>query len=210
MKKWIAFFLMGTMLLLGGCSTKSDAKSPSLYSEGIEVVSQLKEMSESEGYLSAFTMNDSVLRHLEGTAVSDPAQPTAVYQLTIPDDKLLGILDSAAAESIPDSLRPMLKAKLCAAVPTQINAMGGSEVLAASSLCMASKNFLCEDFTGNTLYLYLYEDGAPVMVAFSANEEHIVSATGCYLLGISPDEEAISSLKPFLSELSVEITEVTP
>lgn len=72
--------------------------------------------------------------------------------------------------------KPLLIDRLLRAIPTQINAREGSDILAATSLLTTEDAFLYPDLKEYTLYLYLYKGNYQSMVLFRPGKNHIVLA----------------------------------
>ena len=213
MKKMISMLLCAGLLLmtLAGCAepaASTPADPVTLYDQGLELVSLMKEMAESPEYLNALTGNPAIREKLAGAAPSDPAGPAAVYELKIRGEDLMQLLGLNSAE-LTDRLNTALMAKSCAAVASQLNAQGGAELLAASSLCTASSSVVNPEFAGNTLYLYVYPETAPVLTAFSA-EDGVVTATASFILLEDFRSASAEEVQAFLADLPVKVAEVQP
>lgn len=206
---FVVLALIGIVCLCSGCSTqKNDEKS--LYAQGIEIVSLMKEMVENEDYLDIYTENEAILQHLSGAGPADPTKPKAVYEISVPEDELMQLFQLEKNTDFSDSLKSFLKARTYSAFASELNAMGGAELLAASSICTTVKNFISTDFTGNVLYLYLYENSAPVLISFSSNSENIVTATGNFILCEAFNSRTKEDIEAFFEYISVDVKEVLP
>ena len=95
-----------------------------------------------------------------------------------------------------DRLRSFMEERIQAAIATEINAAGGAMLLAASSICTASKTFVCQELTENAIYLYTYGDGVPAAVSFLRGEDGSVSATASFLLDESFPADDPEAWKP--------------
>lgn len=204
-------------LLLTACSTTAGGTTgsepqqaqtgKSLYQQGSEVAMRMEEMVESEEYLKLYTTNPQILQLISACA-GDYSQPKAVYDLSVPADSLLGIIDEEL-----NALSPTLKEEVIgraqSALPTMINSRQGAEVLAASSICVAGKTFVSnESVEEGKLYLYLYEDGCPVIVHFAPGEDNSVRAQGMLLFGEELRHMDPEGLETLLAELSVQLVPV--
>ncbi len=216
---------LSLVMTLGGCAGKEPAGEASqpepeaapaktLYQQGEELAAWLVEMAGNRDYLSLYTGDEEVLgvlaRAVEG---KDYTSPKAVYSVTVPGDaagKLLGLMGMEGADGLPDRLQQRVREKMIQALPTQVNAMAGTETLAAASICTASKTFVNDQVTEGVIYLYAYENGAPVAVTFLPGEDGAVAATGTFLLGDSFSLESLESMEGMLGMLGVKLEEVTP
>jgi len=211
MKKKL-FGMIALLLLaaaLSGCGSTASTER-SLYDQGIEVVSLMSEMVQSETYLDAYTSNSEVRALLMDVGPADPNAPKAVFALSFQEAELMWqeLLGLEEADGLSQTLRDYLTVRGYASLPQQINAMGGASTLAASSICTASRCFLSSQLTGSTVYLYLYEESVPVMVVFSANDEGIVTASGCFILADSFQPQNKEETEALLEDFSVTVSEV--
>lgn len=203
-----AVALTSTVLLSSGCNNLKNEKS--LYDQGVQVVSLMKEMTENEDYLNAVTGSAVLKGQLSDAGAEDPGKPKAVYQISIGEDKLTQYFQLDQVEKASEAMKAYLRAKSYCTIAPQINAAEGTQELAAASACTVSQSFVCSNFTGDVLYLYLYEDAAPVMIAFSSGPEQIVTATGSYLLVKDFAPESKEEVASIFGDLSVEVTQVQP
>ena len=213
------------VLLFGGCKKQEPAADPAgpeqapapaktLCERGEELAAELAEMAGNRDYLSLYTGDEEILgilaRAVEG---KDYTSPKAVYSLTVPEDaagKILELMGMEGADSLPDHLKRRVREKMFQALPAQVNAMAGADTLAAASICTAGKVFADPAVTDGVIYLYTYENGAPVAVTFLPGEDGAVSAGGTFLLGDSFSVESLGSADGMLGLLGVKVEEVTP
>ena len=203
----IAFIMLAVILvctLLFGCGTQEKT----LYNQGIEVAALMSEMASDPEYITALTGSPEVQKALQCAAAADPKSPLSVYEVIIPQEALLGLLGVENTDSMSENLKANLTARSYAAIGPQINAAGGVNNLAAASLCTAELSFLNSGFTGNTIYIYSYQNSAPVLVSFSAGQDGIVTATGCFLLGNSISSESKEEMEDYFAEFGAEIRKV--
>lgn len=206
-----AVVCLAAVLLFSGCGKAASpaVTDASLYEQGTELVALLSEMAQSAVYLDAFTGSPEVKAAITGAGAADPANPKAVFELKFQASDLLQLQNIDELSNVSEALQNHLTAKSYSALAAQLNALGGTNLLAASSICTASQTFYNSAFTGNTIYLYVYADSAPVMVAFSANDEGIVSASGSFILGDVFQPESKADIEAFFDPLSIEITEIS-
>ena len=95
-----------------------------------------------------------------------------------------------------------------ASIVSQINAMGGVENLAASSVCTVGKTFVSENASESIIYLYTYEDAAPIAVTFTVGEDYTVSATGTFILYDGFTFGSAEEIRSAFSDIAVSVTEV--
>lgn len=227
--KTVALLLALALVLLAGCgqgnapapssgapessqAAPSQAPEKTLLEQGQELVALMGEMANNSQYASFYTDDQEMQELLAAAGEGDFSSPQAVYAIRFPDEALAGLLELAGLGSLDgfsDELRQNLRARVISAMPTQLNAMGGSSVLAAASICTASKTFVNGQAAENLIYLYTYPNAVPVAVTFLPGEDGAVSATGMFILyeqGQSMGPEQFQSL---LGSFGVEIEEVT-
>jgi len=207
-----ALLLALAMALLAGCGQKAQAPGKSLKEQGQELVSLMGEMAASGDYVSFYTDADEMRELLSAAGEGDFSSPKAVYSIRFPDSALGGLLSLVGMNSLDGlsgELRANVKARMMSALPSQVNAMGGADVLAAASLCTASKTFLNGEVSENVIYLYVYEDAVPAAVTFLPGEDGAVSATGMLILYDGFQAEDMETLSGQLEQLGAEVEEVS-
>ena len=197
MKKRIIIIFMAVMIFgMTACGTKKEQVS--LYEQGLEVVTLMDEMADSQSYVQMFTGNTQISELIQSNANGDYSKPQAVYEVVLRKDSYQGLLGSEATQAtMSDELKGIVSRKVNASVITQLNAYGGSENLAASTICTAGISFVNSEVKEDVIYIYVYENTAPVAVIFLKEGNDIVSANGTFLLG----EELTNLKKESISQL---------
>ena len=186
MKKAVCSLLAILMLVsFAGCAGVENSKS--LYEQGIEVISMMTEMAESEAYLEALSGSQELKDKVLHIGTKTPETPEVVYEVMVEEDAVLQMLNLSDLSGFSENLQKNLRSRIYSVIASQINATEGVTALAASRACTASKSFLNDEMSGNKLFLYVYKDGAPVLVSFTSNDEGIVSATGSFLFKDTSD-----------------------
>lgn len=205
--------LLVLALLLAGCGLQPEIPEKTLYDQGRELVSLMGEMAASTPYTSLYTGDQEMAELLSGAGEWDFSAPQTVYRIRMPESALQEIaeaMDPDGQEALSDGLKAVMSARVISTLPTQLNAMGGADVLAASSICSASKSFVSSELTENTIYLYLYEKAVPAAVVFLPGEGGAVSANGTLLLNDSFGRYSLEELRGVLEKLGAEVEEITP
>jgi len=194
------------LLLLGGCGTGDNAPAPeakSLHDRGMELVAVMDEMIRSETYIQGVGGSAEIHAVIYEMAQGDYTSPRAVYAICIPDD-LRELIHTLSGEDfwgdLSPSLRDNLGKRLTASVVGQLNAAQGVTSLAASSLCVAQSAFVDETVTGTVMYLYVFEEGFPILVTFTPWEGGAVTAGADFLLYEDLDLSSAEALQAQLSE----------
>ena len=195
-KKFIVILTVITILSLTACGTKKEQVS--IYEQGLEVVALMDEMADSQSYVQMFTGNMQISEVIQSNTSGDYSEPLVVYEVVLKNDNFLGLLgNDETQESMSDELKEIINKKINASVITQLNAYGGSENLAASTICTAGISFVNNEVKEDIIYIYVYENTAPVAVMFLQEGNDIVSANGTFMFGeefINLTEESISDL----------------
>ncbi|MCI8275004.1 MAG: hypothetical protein HFI66_05225 [Lachnospiraceae bacterium] len=198
MKKLFPFCL-ALVLLLAACGTK---KEKPLYDQGLELVSLMNEMTQSDSYFEMFSTSPAIKEQMAGIAEAAQAglyqKPKTVYRITADMGGLMKFWESSSgADMNLDGMSPELtayiQARLFNSCASILNSSAGMEAIAASSIYMCSKSFVCREAGESTAYLYIYEDARPVLITFIVGEDNAVSASGSYILG-ETDIESLSGL----------------
>ena len=195
-KKFIVILTVIMILSLTACGTKKEQVS--IYEQGLEVVALMDEMADSQSYVQMFTGNMQISEVIQSNTSGDYSEPLVVYEVVLKNDNFLGLLgNDETQESMSDELKEIINKKINASVITQLNAYGGSENLAASTICTAGISFVNNEVKEDIIYIYVYENTAPVAVIFLQEGNDIVSANGTFMFGeefINLTEESISDL----------------
>ena len=195
-KKFIVILTVIMILSVTACGTKKEQDS--IYEHGLEVVALMNEMADNQSYVQMFTGNTQISEVIQSNTDGDYSKPKAVYEVVLQKDNFQGLLGNEATQiSMSDELKKIINKKVNASVITQLNAHGGSENLAASTICTAEISFVNSEVKADVIYIYVYENTAPVAVIFLQEGNDIVSANGTFMFGEefrNLTEESISEL----------------
>ena len=197
MKKKILVVLFAILILsLTACGSKIEPVS--LYERGLEVVALMDEMADSQSYVQMFTGNTRISEVIQSNTNGDYSKPQAVYEVVLQKDNYQGLLGNEDTQiAMSDELERIMEKKVNASLITQMNAYGGSENLAASTICTASISFVNNEVKEDVIYIYVYENTAPVAVVFLQEGNDIVSANGTFMFG----EELMNLTEKSISQL---------
>lgn len=195
-KKNLVIFSVILILSLTACGSKKEQSS--LYEQGLEVVNLMNEMADSQSYVQMFTGNTQIGEVIQSNTNGDYSKPQAVYEVVLQKDNYQGLLGNEDTQTaMSDKLERITEKKVNASLITQMNAYGGSENLAASTICTAGISFVNSKVKEDVIYIYVYENTAPVAVVFLQEGDDIVSANGTFMFGeelMNLTEESISQL----------------
>lgn len=208
MKKTLALILaLMLSLALVGCNNSSNSteQTKSLYEHGIELISLMQEMAESDAYFTLYTANDELKEIISAAGNGDYAEPKEVYQIKISEDMISGMAEVEGIDSLSDQLKAHVISRTYTAVATQINAAGGANMLAAASICTAGKTFVSSELTENTIYLYTYENATPAIVTFVAGEGGAVSASSYFIFYDDFKTDTAENIEQFFAEIAATV-----
>jgi hypothetical protein len=217
MKKLIAFVLALMIVVLGmfGCSnnesgeSNSKTETKSLYTQGLEVIQMMSEMTRTEEYVDILIGDSNIKTVIQDISTGDYSAPKAVYAITVSDENLATMAELDSFGNVSKELKNLMEKRIFSSLISQINSRSGSEKLAAASLCTAGKTFVNENATDNVIYLYTYENANPVAVTFTVGEDGAVSANGVFVLYDEFTCDSADEIKAFFNDIA-EVTEVQP
>lgn len=217
-KRLIAIAVIASVLGLaasGCCEGNPDATS--FYSQGLEVVQILSEMIESETYVESYTQDAAIKSLIQERTDGDYSSPKAVYAISLPETArtAMTLLVGLELGSVPDDLRSYVAGNLFRSLCSVLNGKSSSQSLAAASVCTFTKTFVDANASGDAIYLYTYEDTAPVAVTFTVGEDQSVLASGTFMMGEgfacgSADEVKASFDAAYSNMISMDVAEVQP
>ena len=232
-RKMVALLMALALVALAGCRQKTApdpssvlgeppaapessqapaAPEKSLQQHGQELVSLMAEMVRSSQYTGLYTNDQEVQQLLATAGEGDFSVPQAVYAIRLPEtalDSLLALAGMGSISGFSPELRQVIQARVTSALPTQINAMGGANVLAAASVCTASDCFVSSQPPESVIYLYTYHNAVPAAVSFIPGEGGAVSASGLVVLFLGCESVGVTQLRELLEQLGAEMEEVT-
>ena len=177
----------------------------SIYEHGLDIVSMLEEITNSEEYVQAFSGSEEILNVIKGISEGNYEVPQTVYKITFDMDNVLKTSDMLDLENASEALIVNLKNRVLGTIITGINSRGGVTNLAATSVCTAGKTFVSNEIQEEMIYLYTYEGAAPVAITFTLGENNTVSASGNYLLYDELPASSVQELLEYFGAYSVEI-----
>lgn len=211
-KKIILLLVFCLAVLFTACGKRtgdagaSGQKEKTLYEQGLEVISLMEAMTKSEAYLVNMSGSEEIREEIAKAVKGDYQQkPKAVYQIKIKNT--LEAMQTKDIEELPEELREYMEEKVDGrgGLSNVLNAGGGVNRIAASSVCSAQKLFVSSELTENMSYLYVYPDTAPVWISFCTGEDGAVQASGSFVLRedfpCDTEEDVKEGLKMFETEI---------
>ena len=180
-----------------------------LYVHGMDIISMLNEMINSEEYIQAFTGSADLITVIKDISKGNYFIPQNVYKITLDAESILDISEMLPSDS-SDNLRNHTKNRLLNSIVTQINSRGGVNKLAATSICTAGKTFVSNELETEMIYLYMFENSVPVAVTFTKGENNAVNATGSFVFFDELNFISTQELLEYLGAYSVEVEVINP
>lgn len=183
MKRIICFLLATCVFAISGCSStpapgntdKSKPITTVLTDKGMELIGKVDKLAECEEYIDLYTVDDEISKVIKGIAANDYTTPqgvfvienlgAVVFKTMIPETKL------------PEDIAKMVEDRFTTTLPSQVAAMSGTPVLAATSILNHTESFIYESLQSSVTYLYVYGNGSNFMVNYHPNGENIVNAS---------------------------------
>lgn len=199
---------LASVMLFSSCGT-TDSELSSLEVRGMQIVSMLEEIAESEDYLSIYSSDSDIMSIINTFAEGDHSDPTAVYRLTLPEESVKSLCGTDMLTSLSAELQAFLEGRVQSSIINIANARGGSTALAATSICTVGKTFVSDEITDDTIYLYTFESAVPVAVSFTVGEDHTVSASGTFLIAEDLNTDSPETIREFFSEIDLAVEVVS-
>lgn len=201
MKKTILSFTI--LLLVLALSLSSCAgKSMSLEECGNDVVSLMDDMLQSEEYAKSLAIANEHNEIVEKLRSGDYSSAAAIYELSIPEESLLH--SDIDLDDFSGDLKEQMRFSLYSSFVTQLNAKeGGSSRVVASSIFSASKSFVSKGLDDIAVYLYVFENGYPIVVVFTPGESGAIRAHGNSLINDGIKTENSEQIEESLSKLGI-------
>ena len=199
-----------SIFALSACgNNKINTETKSLYAQGLEVIQLMTEMIQNEEYIN-LTAPDSTKSTIQELADGDYSTPKAVYSIQASDTELEKLVEMNGFDNISDNLKTFLLPKTYGYLINNINGKGGVENLAVAGICTAGKTFVNENADTKNIYLYTYDNTAPIAVTFIKGDDNSVSANGTFIMYDEFTCNSADEIKDFFDYITVEVTEVNP
>jgi len=199
---------LASLMLLSSCGV-TDSELPSLEIRGMQIVSMLEEIAESEDYLSIYSSDEELRNIIDTFAEGDHSDPAVIYRLTLSEESVKSLCGTDILTSLSHELQAFLESRVQASIINIANARGGSTALAATSICTAGKTFVSDEITADTIYLYTFENAVPVAVSFTVGEGNTVSASGTFLIAEELNTDSPETIREFFSEIDLAVEVVS-
>ena len=138
------------------------------------VIDLMREMPSSE-WAKAYSLGSSYDETLKRVKSEDYASPAAVYRLTVPKSSLL--TEDVDTSSMSGALKDYLYSTAYTSLASRVNIKGGADATALAAVYSVQKAFVCEEVQENTVYLYVYETGCPILITLLPSGDGAVKVT---------------------------------
>ena len=140
-----------------------------------DVIALMREMPSTEWAKQVYGLDASYDEALQGIKGEDYASPSAVYLLKVPKSSLL--TEEIDPSSMSDALKDYLYLAAHTSLASRVNIKGGSDTSVLAMAYSVQKAFVCAEVTENTVYLYVYETGCPILITLLPTGDGAVKAT---------------------------------
>lgn len=209
MEKSTGITILLSVLALSACGNKeNNTETKSLYAHGLEIVQLMNEMTKSE-YINTVA-TDEMKPAIQELANGDYSNPKAVYSIKVSDTELEKLMEMNGVDNISDNLKSFILPKVCSYLINQINMKGGVEDISVAGICTAGKTFVNENADAKNIYLYTYNNTAPIAVTFIKGDDNSVSANGTFIMYDEFTCNSADEIKDSFDYITVDVTEVNP
>ena len=194
MKRKISIGLLIGLLLMT-MFTSCNETTKSLVECGEDVISLMAEMVDSENYGSLYNLPAAYDKTISNLRDGNYSKSSAVYEMLISEDELFESIDTAInKESFSEDLYKQVCSSAYVSFASHINQKDGVEAMSVSIAFSAQKTFVNKEMDANKVYLYVFENGCPILITFVAGEDGSFRAIGYFIINdtfVTDDEHSI-------------------
>lgn len=194
MKRKISIGLLIGLLLMT-MFTSCNENTKSLVECGEDVISLMAEMVDSENYGYLYGLPSSYDKTVSNLRGGNYSKISAVYELSVSEHELFESIDTSIdKESFSEDLYKHVCSSAYVSFASRINQKGGVEAMSVSTVFSAQKSFVNKEMDANKIYLYVFENGCPVLITFVVGEDGSFRAIGYFIINdtfVTDDEHSI-------------------
>ena len=194
MKRRISIGLLIGLLLMT-MFTSCNETTKSLVECGEDVISLMAEMVDSENYGSLYNLPAAYDKTISNLRDGNYSKSSAVYEMLISEDELFESIDTAInKESFSEDLYKQVCSSAYVSFASHINLKDGVEAMSVSTAFSAQKTFVNKEMDANKVYLYVFENGCPILITFVSGEDGSFRAIGYFIINdtfVTDDEHSI-------------------
>lgn len=183
MKKLLIFILIFALSIaaLVSCDEPEESVNGKTARECSDnVVSLMGEMVNSDKFANLYGISYSYKDKIELLKSGDYTKVSAVYELSVTDETFFSGFESFDETS--DELAAYVRSNMLPTIATRINQRDGVSTLAVASTYTATQSFVCPELKSDTVYLYVFESGCPILVSFVIGEDGAVKVTANFII----------------------------
>ncbi len=184
-----------------GTESKENDKTP--YEQGLELIDLITEIAASEAYLKAVVNSAEIMNQAAAFAAGDRTTPLAVYAITWNSETITNTLIKEIGQSewgrMSEALRMRMISMAKSSFISQVNSQSGQYAVAAATLCTASSSFVNDALKEDVVYLYTYQNAAPVAVTFIVGEDNRIGASAIFIANDKLDCTSAETVQAFFN-----------
>lgn len=188
---------------------KVNSKDKAIHAQGLAIVSVMEEMVQNETWFDVFSHNKDLKKIVSDEGRIGKKKLKAVYKIKINDELNSYLIEPINEKRLSPDLSKYFQNIIQTCIATNINTMGGADTIAASGICTYSKTFVNKDLEKNTSYLYTFEKGAPILIAFIVGDDNTVSAHASYIFYDGLSRKNIKEMEAVLEGFGASIEEIS-
>ena len=182
-----------TIILILMLFTSCSGSPKSLNSCVKEVISLMSEMVRSEEYRSLYNLTPAFDDQINKLREGDYSKVSKTYEISVPMEELVGV--EINREDFSEELYQYICSSAYSSFATRINQEGNSSVaLAVSSVFTAYKTYTDKNMNESKIYLYVFENGYPIVISLAENGEDTFKVVGHFIINdefVTDDEISI-------------------
>ncbi|MDO5602197.1 MAG: hypothetical protein Q4G07_05455 [Oscillospiraceae bacterium] len=208
MKKSLCIFL-AFLLMLPFCSCAENTLDPvekTLYAQGLQMIAEMDELLRSDAGSLLVQGIDGADETVAAIQEGDYTAPQKVYKISAAENifelsaPALGV-PSDLLNGASENLKKSFQLRLVSTYTARLNLQNGNAAYITSTLFTCGKTFICAGLNANLQYLYVYETGYPVLIAFGYGEDKTASAGGMFILNDELDTGTAQAVEDYLNTL---------
>ena len=202
------FVILTICILLTVSLVSCNNETVSLTECGESVISIMAEMIVSDGYKEfyEFSINESQNEVIDKISEGDYSKASAVYELAIPKDALI---NDVAKDDFSEELYNYLCLSQSSSLATAINRHSGNDAVVVSSIFSAQKIFANGNIDEIKTYLYVFENGNPIMMIYTPGEDGSFRASGFFIINDSFATDSESAIAKSCDDAGIRGVTVT-
>ena len=155
----------------------ADNAASFLQTQGLHLTQQMRQLANDSSYIANAVYSKKVKALIKDIGSKGYHQPQKIFCVSHLDMQVTKSLLSQSGAT-----KPLIIDRIIRSIPTLLNAQGGADNLAATSLLFAEDAFLYPALKEYTLYLYLYEGNYHSIVLYRPGKQDIVLANASFVI----------------------------